>query len=269
MEISLLNGQPTTLSLNHRGLAFGDGLFETCLVSEGKIHCLSAHMDRLRKGCEVLHLSIDEAFISSLLSLLRKLTQSISKPHVLKIMLLRRYDGRGYDFDPDKQQTDTIVAIRPYQKPGWCQGARVITAKTPVTENTVLAGLKHLNRLDSVLARQEARRAQVDEAILSTSCGQMIESSMGNLFVKIKGSWLTPSIDRAGVRGIVRQQLLTEFPDQISIQSVDLADLSQVESAFLTNSLIGLVPIISLNHRDLKGCQTVDMFQLFVRQKCV
>ena len=266
MEIELLNGRPTTLDLTHRGLAFGDGLFETCLVTTGQIHYLFAHLARLAKGCEALNIPFDQQNMSKLTVQLNQIVDEIIEPHVLKIMILRTAVGRGYDFDPLKQHHDTIISIAPYQRPAWCDGARLVTSDIPITENAYLAGLKHLNRLDSVLSRQVAREKQADDALMATAAGRVIESTMANVFFKLNGQWLTPAIEVAGVKGIIRQQLLQQLNQQIWVQDIDLNNLSKVESAFMTNSLLGLVPIVELNHRPLNNCQTISTFNQFLRQ---
>jgi 4-amino-4-deoxychorismate lyase len=89
---------------------------------------------------------------------------------------------------------------------------------------------------------------------------------MANVFFKIKGRWLTPAIDSAGVKGIIRQNLLQQFSEKIIVQNIDRDSLTEVESAFMTNSLLGLVPIIELNQQALKDCQSISTFIQFVRQ---
>lgn len=263
MDIALLNGKPTALALTHRGLAFGDGLFETCLVSSGHIHNFTDHLERLTNGCNALNIHVN---LKAITEQLNQLVKGVIGPHVLKIMVLRTATGRGYDFDPTQQRSDTIITMTPYHKPSWFQGARLVTSNIPVTENSYLAGLKHLNRLDSVLSRQAARKAQVDDALMVTSAGLVTETTMANVFFKIKEQWITPAIETAGVKGIIRQRLLRQFSEEIGVQHIDRDSLTEVESAFMTNSLLGLVPIIELNHQPLKECQTISTFNQFVRQ---
>lgn len=263
MDIALLNGKPTALALTHRGLAFGDGLFETCLVSSGHIYNVTGHLNRLTNGCNALNIHVN---LKSIIEQLNQLIKDVVEPHVLKVMILRTATGRGYDFDPTQQSSDTIITMTPYHKPSWFQGARLVTSNIPVTENAYLAGLKHLNRLDSVLSRQIARNAQVDDALMVTSAGLVIETTMANVFFQVNGQWLTPAIETAGVKGIIRQRLLQQFNKQILVQNIDRDSLTEVESAFMTNSLLGLVPIIELNQRPLKECQTITTFNQFVRQ---
>lgn len=265
MEIALFNGTPTTLALSHRGLAFGDGLFETCMVSSSHIHCFKEHLERLINGCEALNIPFEPQKLAFQLD---PLVRNVVEPHVLKVMILRSTKGRGYDFDPESQQSDTIVIMMPYHKPTWSSGARLTTSTIPVTENAYLAGLKHLNRLDSVLSRQQARKAQVDDALMVTAAGRVIETTMANVFFKIKGQWLTPALDSAGVKGIIRQNLLYQFSEKIMVQNINHDSLTEVESAFMTNSLLGLVPIIELNQQPLKDCQTISTFNQYVRQLC-
>ncbi|MBU2863303.1 aminodeoxychorismate lyase [Reinekea forsetii] len=268
MEILLVNGQNALIEANHRALAYGDGLFETCLVSHRTIHFLAAHLQRLMDGANKLLLPFDDAQKLSLKQDVVHLTSHINEPHVLKIMLLRKAPGRGYDFNPKVQDLDVVIQLNPYQKPDWCQGAKVVESSIPVSENAYLAGIKHLNRLDSVLARQEARGEGAHDALMLTSKRRVIESSMANVFLKVQGQWFTPILDTAGVNGIIRQHLLSAFSSQILEQHIDQATLAQVESAFLTNSLMGIIPIIELNQRKLELCSNLTQFTDSLRLLC-
>lgn len=213
---------------------------------------LSDHVNRLMKGVETLLLAWSESDTESLLKDIADLCRGVSAPHVLKIMLLRNGTGRGYDFDPMAQTTDVVLQLADYQQPAWVeQGAKVVTSDVTINENRTLAGLKHLNRLDSVLARQCARKHEAHEALLLDASNNVIEGSMSNIFIKLRGAWLTPSLKSAGVEGILRQQIIRQ--NTVTVTSIHTDDLASAEAAALTNSLIGLVPIAELNGRKLAG----------------
>lgn len=255
-----LNGELSQLPLNHRGLAFGDGVFETCYASARGIEYLPEHLARLTHGASVLNLNVSQHQIDTLHSQLKEITSTLKTAHVLKIMLLRAASGRGYDFDPLTQTVDVIVQLSAYQQPDWVQtGASVIAIDSPIAEFSRLAGVKHLNRLDSVLARQDARHAKADEALMQNQNGEYIEGSMSNLFIRINDQWHTPPTQSLNVQGVVRAKILSKHPD-IHQSRISLTELNQCDSAFICNSLIGVVPVTRLNTRPLAIHPKVSQF---------
>jgi len=260
MHISLFNGVSGAIPLSHRALAYGDGLFETLLADRNGPHWLAAHLDRLYCGARRLGMAWSVAQDLALKEQLEAFCPDMDAPHLIKVMLLRNTPARGYDFDPLLQETDVLLQCSPYQRPEWAeQGARVGLAETHVSVNSTLAGMKHLNRLDSVLARQSARRQGVDEVLMTTDSGSIIEGSLANVFFYRHGRWTTPAVDQAGVAGVMRQQLLTRFP-QIVVAALEVKQLDQIDSAFLSNSLIGLVPVRSLMGRPLATHVDIQTF---------
>jgi 4-amino-4-deoxychorismate lyase len=250
MKMITINDQAGVIPASHRALAYGDGLFETILVDQNGPQFLTEHLNRLLSGTRRLQLNWSEERTDKLLTRITDLCRGITTPHVLKIMLLRNYPGRGYDFDPLQQTTDVVIQINDYRRPDWAQlGASVVISETRINENQTLSGLKHLNRLDSVLARQCARKHRAHEALLLDACDNIIEGSMSNIFMKIGSQWVTPSLNNAGVSGILRQQLIDKNP--IQIRPVHRQELSKVKAAALTNSLIGIVPITHIDGRQL------------------
>jgi len=260
MDISLFNGVSGAIPLSHRALAYGDGLFETLLADQRGPHWLAAHLDRLYAGTCRLGMAWSVAQNLALKEQLEAHCADLDGPHLIKVMLLRNNPARGYDFDPLLQQTDVLLQCSRYQRPDWAdQGARVGLAQTYVSVNSTLAGMKHLNRLDSVLARQSALRQGVDEVLMTTDSGSIIEGSLANVFFFRQGRWTTPAVDQAGVAGVMRQQLLMRFP-QIEVGTLAVDQLDQIEAAFLSNSLIGLVPVRSLMGRALVTHTDIQIF---------
>ncbi|TCS42555.1 aminodeoxychorismate lyase [Reinekea marinisedimentorum] len=256
MKITLINGEAGAIPASHRALAYGDGLFETIYVDHNGPQFLTDHLNRLLSGVEILNLAWSESCTDKLLNEISRLVRDITVPHALKIMLLRNYPGRGYDFDPQQQTTDVVLQLADYVKPAWAEkGAKVVVAETYINENQTLAGLKHLNRLDSVIARQFARKNNAHEALLSDAQKNIIEGSMCNVFFKVGSEWLTPSLKVAGVAGILRQQVIEQ--NAVQVREIHRDELANVEAAALTNSLIGMVPVVSIDNRILS--EKVDL----------
>lgn len=250
MQITLLNNSEGTLPLDHRALAYGDGLFETLLIHGSKPMYLELHLKRLFRGAQRLSLPWDAQQQAQLQSQTLALAAQTQAPHVMKWQLLRSAPGRGYSFDRSTQSVDLIIQLQPYAPPSWVrQGVHTRLAATPTSVNPVLAGLKHLNRLDSVLARAEYERSEVQEVIMADPAGRLIEGSMSNLLVRQGGEWYTPTLDNAGVDGVVRQQLI--HLGHVTERSLTASDLPSAEGAAICGSLIGIVPILTFNQHNL------------------
>lgn len=229
-------------------VSFGDGLFETCYAEKGRIRFWADHRQRMEDGLARLRMAWSSADRQALEAELDRALADKDDPVVCKILLGRAVAGRGYDFDPATQHTDRIIQVYDYKPPAWRdRGADLVVSDVPPSVNPVLAGIKHLNRLDSVLARQSARRAGADEALMVLADGHLVEGSMSNVFVRRSGRWSTPPLSQAGVNGIVRRRLLQQTELPILEQDCLVADLPRLEAMFICNSLIGLVPVRSLD----------------------
>lgn len=253
MSHCLINGQALNqIDAQHRGLAFGDGIFETCFSQSGRVRFLDDHLLRLQRGIDALQLRWEPSETGQLLGEIQSLLGMDAAPAVIKIMLLRQSEGRGYDYDPDRQLTDRIVMRTAYQPPDWVNsGARLVISERYASINPDLAGIKHLNRLDSVLARQDARRQQAHEALLCLPDGRLVEGSMSNIYLRLAGQWTTPELSGAGVDGIIRRRLLSNASLDLACKAIDKSEAMQAEAAIISNALLGLVPVVELNGRRL------------------
>lgn len=257
MDVSFLNGQPGHLPLNHRSAAYGDGVFETLWFDGQTIHFLDAHFDRLKLGAETLNLNWSERQHQTLRSTLLDFVQQAMGSHVLKVMLLRDSPGRGYGYGQAEQRVDVIIQIKDYQRPDWARaGARVKTAETMVSRNPMLAGIKHCNRLDSVMARSEYPVETVNEVLMLDEHSNLIEGSMSNVFILLNNRWITPSLEYSGVHGIMRQLLLAELDGAVEEFPSNL--LTVATSILICNSLIGAVPVISIDGREFEQPERID-----------
>lgn len=242
----LINGVETDrIEATDRGLAFGDGLFETIAVRDG-LPCLwRAHLERLRAGAERLRIPCPES------ALLRDecLRVAAGRPcAVLKVILTYGPGGRGYR-RPEHSRPTRILNVHPWPEhpSDWPRtGVRVRLCDTPLGANPRLAGIKHLNRLEQVLARDEWDDPAVAEGLMCDGRGRVIAGTMSNLFAVRGGRLLTPTIDACGIAGTVRALTLRLAPAHgLAPETVDLtpADLAAADGLFLTNSLIGVWPV--------------------------
>ena len=236
------------LDLQERGLHYGDGLFETLLKLDGEIHLWSHHYNRLRSGCQRLHIPLPEEQW-----LLQKINAETTGRDsvVIKLIVTRGTGGRGLEL-PEHNQASVFILSYPYTViDDDALNLDITICQTRLPLNPNLAGIKHLNRLDYVLATIELGQiGNMDEALLCDTDGYLVEGIISNLFFCIHGEVYTPSLEFAGVEGIMRQQILEHLEGQgISVQigrfSPDL--LLKASECFLCNSVRGVRPIRSID----------------------
>jgi 4-amino-4-deoxychorismate lyase len=250
---SWVNGIPeAAVPTVDRGLQYGDGLFETMAVRSGCIERLEAHLARLSRGCERLGIEgVDPA------ALRRELWQAAAEPGVgvIKLIVTRGGQARGYRPDPRAAPTRIITTSPAPDYPAdWTRsGVHVRVCSTRLSEQPQLAGLKHLNRLEQVLARREWSGSVPQEGLMLDAAGRVIGGTMCNLFARFADQWVTPSVARCGVAGVLREAVLGLAASLgITCQQRDLPldELLRAEELFLTNALIGLWPVARIEDRD-------------------
>lgn len=244
----LINGQPqTTIEYTDRGLHYGDGLFETIALVNGRLQLWQLHMQRLHDGCKRIQLPpVNESLW------LHDIAQLNATGNcVIKLLLTRGSGGRGYRF-PEATQVTRIAAVYPWPEhpaSNAQDGVTVTVCGTAASVNPALAGLKHLNRLENVLARNEWLDASLAEGLMLDDHGHVIEGTMSNLFAVKNGEVHTPLLNRAGVRGVMRAHIIN-LAKQLNIpvqeHDISLSALHQMDELFLTNSLIGIWPVKQL-----------------------
>lgn len=240
--------------MDDRGLAYGDGLFETLAVRGGRPCCWLDHLDRLALGA--LRLGIPLPSPARLKADASRLLQGVDSG-VLKIILTRGRSTRGYRPPADPQPTRALILTESASSaaevgPAAC-GARVRICQARLGINPQLAGLKHLNRLEQVLARAEWADGDVDEGLMLDAEGALVCGTMSNLFLVDDCALKTPLIDRSGVAGTARARVLAAARAtgiEVREGRFTLADLVRARGAFLTNALIGVWPIRSFEAHD-------------------
>ncbi|MGE8416363.1 MAG: aminodeoxychorismate lyase [Pseudomonas sp.] len=243
---SWVDGQPAdALSLKDRGLAYGDGLFETIVVRSGKPLLLDRHLQRLAEGCRRLALTVDP-------DLVRGEMQAYAEAMgegVLKLILTRGDSLRGYTADPVARARRILLGstLPAYPAAHAEQGVRLFPCATRLSEQPLLAGLKHLNRLEQVLARAEWRDSEHAEGLMLDGAGRVIEGVFSNLFLVSRGGLFTADLSRCGVAGVMRAEILAQAAAQgISVQVVDISleQLQQADEVFVCNSVYGVWPVL-------------------------
>jgi 4-amino-4-deoxychorismate lyase len=243
MSVRIFSGTQAVAAIapDDRGLAYGDGLFETMRADGGKIPWWDAHWARLRTGAQRLHLLIpDEAFVREQAQVLLD-----GRAGVLKLLLTRGSGARGYAPGEPRPPTWVLsVHDLPPPAPGglalrWCQ--------TRLALQPVLAGLKHCNRLEQVLARAEwaeSAQPEADEGLMRSTEGDVVCATAANLFVLQDGQWWTPLLDRCGVAGVCRNWLLPVTGAREKRLAV--TDVETAQAVFLCNAVRGILPVARL-----------------------
>lgn len=246
-----VNGAPGEhLSVRDRGLAYGDGLFETIAVRGGRIPLLARHMARLADGCRRLFIPLDPVQMESeLQAFAGQLGEGVAK------LIVTRGEGqRGYA-PPQPCQPLRILQAAPlpqYPTVHAEQGVSLFPCVTRLAEQPALAGLKHLNRLEQVLARAEWQDAECAEGLMRDSSGRVIEGVYSNLFLVVAGGLVTADLSRCGVAGVMRAEILQQaqlLGLPVELRDISLDELLNADEVFLCNSLYGIWPVRALRER--------------------
>lgn len=249
----LINGQFTeTVSAQDRGLHYGDGLFETIAVVDGEPLCWEEHYQRLQAGCGQLGLICPPE------ELLRTETTRLppqAARQVLKIMVTRGQGGRGYRPPPSPAAGTRILGLYPwpdYPPERATAGVRMKICATRLGHNPRLAGIKHLNRLEQVLARSEWQEEEIAEGLMLDTDGAVISGTMSNLFCLKDNILATPDLAACGIAGVIRTCILRHARDtgmQCTVGKLTESDLSAADELFVCNSIIGVWPCRALGDR--------------------
>jgi 4-amino-4-deoxychorismate lyase len=236
-------------------LHFGDGLFETIACVKGRPRFLPLHLERLEFGCERLQIAAPN--LDEIASEVEGLALDVDRAIVKVLVTAGEAIARGYA--RSGSETATRITIRyPWPHESTAQlhdGVMVRTLTLRLGENPRLAGLKHCNRLEQILARTElAADPGLAEGILFSSSGNLVSATSSNVFLVRESCLLTPRIDVCGVAGVMRRVVLREARRVgIPARECELRaqDLQAADEVFLTNARIGIWPVRTLDTREL------------------
>ena len=237
--IVLIDGEEQEkVSVFNRNMQYGDGLFETCITSNNQILFWMYHFSRLTAGCEKLNIKkIDE---SLWLSDIKKLfSLSSKKSCIVKLILSRGNSLRGYGYK-DEIEPVRVVIISEMQQSLMNNEFALEYSKSGYHSNPQLAGIKHCNRLEQVLARSYLSS---NEAIMLDEKENVISVTQGNIYFIFGNKLLTPKLDRCGVVGS-RRSLILELASSLKIDTlvsnISINQVQQADEVFISNSIIGI-----------------------------
>lgn len=243
---TLINGVPCdTISVNDRGLLYGDGVFRTLLLRKGKVLQWHRHYARLSKDCGTINLSCPPE--SLLHEELERLVQN-SQDGVIKIIITRGSAQRGYApaQHPAVTRILSLSQIPVYPESFAKSGVRLHLCQLRLGHQPFLAGAKHLNRLENVLAAAEWDDPEIAEGLLLDESGYVIGGVRSNIFMVKSGELVTPDLQRCGISGVQRERLIEWAAQQgvaCKIADIQLEDMLCADEIFLVNSVIGLWPV--------------------------
>ena len=236
----LVNGVPQGhVSAQDRGLLYGDGLFETMAVRDGQVRHLPLHLARLARGCQRLGLADPGP------ALLGQELHALAAGHARALirLTLTRGPAQARGYRPTGHESATRIATLHAWPAAVEQPFRTHLSSVRLGSQPLLAGLKHLNRLEQVLAQRAAAAAGVHEALMLDAHGGLACGSMGNVFLRIRGQWLTPPIIDCGVAGITRQRLLAGAGGagfSVREEQMGVEGIARAECIAISNVRLGL-----------------------------
>jgi 4-amino-4-deoxychorismate lyase len=246
-----VNGQSTGIDPADRGLAYGDGLFETMAARDGRIRWLDLHLDRLEEGCRRLEIPAPSRSL-----LTREIEAHCPRKGrvVVKLIVTRGPGVRGYP-PPESPTPTRVLAISQwpdYPDSSYRDGINVRTCQLRLGENPALAGIKHLCRLEQVLAQLELRGQPVQQGLMLDASGAVAQGTSSNVFIVAGGELATPSLARCGIKGVMRRVVLEAcrtLDVRAEERDVAPAELLGAEEVFMTNALFGIWPVKELDGR--------------------
>jgi 4-amino-4-deoxychorismate lyase len=251
--VILVDGQPReSISALDRGLAYGDGVFRTMRARAGSIALWPAHYRKLAADCARIGIvcPAERDFAGDI----ERLLATDGSDCVVKAIVTRGRGGRGYA--APQPATPLRIAARfplPVPPPGCAEnGVELRWCSTRISEQPALAGVKHLNRLENVLARSEWTDGAIAEGLMCDGAGQVIAGTMSNVFILERGHLVTPVLDRGGVAGVQRERLIELAPrlcGGCAVEAISRERLLAADQIYLTNSVIGLWWVSALAQR--------------------
>lgn len=233
-----------SVSVDDRGLQYGDGLFETMGATDGRVRRFGQHMARLADGCRRLGMPAPpvEQIEHDCLRAIEGFGAA-----VVKLTLTRGPGPRAYPPPPEPSLTRIVVSTA--QQVSEAEAARPLTLRVCETRlgcNPLLAGMKHLNRLEQVLAGAELRDSGADEGLLRSTDDRIVCATAANIFLVRGGVLITPRISDCGVAGVMREAVLraaVALGILIEVGDFTLDDVARAEECFLTNAVRGVRPV--------------------------
>lgn len=248
----LVNGNSgTSISIRDRGLLYGDGVFRTLLARKGQVRFWHRHLNKLQRDCQALAISCPapELLTAELHRLLQQQPEAL-----LKLIVTRGQGSRGYAPHRDSEPSHIwdVFPAPEFALAHLADGVQVRICDLRLAAQPKLAGIKHLNRLENVLAAAEWQDSAIAEGVLLDAQDRIIEGTRSNIFALIGGVLVSPDLSRCGVAGVQREWVIdwaqcNAYP--VQVRDMSLSELIAADEVFLTNSVFGIWPVRQLAQR--------------------
>lgn len=242
------------LSVFDRGFLYGDGLFETMRSYGGKVFRLDRHLERLCVSAKIINLKIPLARAELKKAVYRLLRVNKLKNAYIRLAVSRGEGRVGLDATTAKSSNIVIIAkpFFPYPKRYYELGLKVAVSCVTRNEGSVLSRVKSLNYLNNIMARIEVQKQGFDDAILLNNKGNVACGAVSNIFLIKKNTLLTPSVQSGILPGITRETIIRLAPKaglKVREGGIGLSTLLGAEEAFFTNTLMEVMPVVSINKK--------------------
>ncbi|MFC3121603.1 aminodeoxychorismate lyase [Agaribacter flavus] len=271
---------PKHIDSRDRSFAYGDGCFTTMFACEQRVFLLDQHIQRLQADARKLFIHFDNWHDVS--EQIKQIALGLHFPHVVKVVVSRGIGGRGYSPETCEQAEVYIFTFASsaqnlqIDKPA----QRLAFANVRMSSQPALSGIKHNNRLEQVIAKQECVQRKlngehIDDLLLLNNDGYLIEATSANVFYELEGEWYTPDLTSQGVDGVMRKHILSVMydagiPCHVALHKPD--ELRQIRSAFICNAvqIIQVVSHIELQSQVIELCKksTQKVFALTLDSLC-
>jgi 4-amino-4-deoxychorismate lyase len=235
-----------------RGFAYGDGVFRTMRMTHGRVVSWDIHYNKLVEDCNRLAIVCPSSEL--LAADIQRLNEDMQSDAVIKLIVTRGEGTRGYALPALAQPNRVVIksAYPQYPESNFSLGVSLYLCQLRLGHQPQLAGIKHLNRLENILARMEWNTATHADGVLQDIDGNIIECTAGNLFMRHGKDLVTPDISQCGVAGITRQRILELSPGlglNARIGRISMTEMMAADELLVCNSLYGAWQVIDFNRK--------------------
>lgn len=238
----------------NRGFAYGDGIFRTMRLLEGELQDWPLHYQTLVADCSKIQIVCPSAelLMQEFKYFMASASEEETQFSIIKIIITRGEGARGYAPPAVCEPTRVLVQspLPNYPAEIYANGVALYNCQTRLAHQPILAGIKHLNRLENVLARAEHKDPRFFDGLLQDYDGNVIEAVSGNLFIRKEGVVMTPALDSCGVAGVMRQKILDWYRTQgqpVVIAPLSIEDVLQAEAVVIVNSVYGVLQVTQID----------------------
>ena len=257
----LINGTFQKISPFDRAFQYGDGIFRTFVVENKKPVHWKHHYKKIVDDCIAMKITPpkEKDLLSDIRSLFKSKTKSVGK-----FIISRGTSERGYKFNEDIKHNRFLIKTKmpSYPKEYFEIGVNLYVCKQKLNPS-ILSGVKHLNRLENIMARQEWEGDQYADGILLNQNGYVIECISSNIFMRIGKIIYTPKITHVGIKGVTRELILKVSAGlgfKIKEATFTLNKLLASDEVFITNSLFGVLQVKKIKNKSWQRQELASLF---------